>query len=214
MIAPTTLILSAGGLRSLVATAMTQANVSSLKLVLLHVRDGRATAGARAAYSRRQALRYRVPEVIEFDLPPLKTLRTGGESEPSTEPALLRERILLSAVSAALERGVERIIWPAQCNADPRIAARAAEQLELLRHLVELEHPKAPPIEAPLLELSDQQLLELGGQMQVPWHMAWSCLLPGDRPCRLCAACRRRKTAFEAAGMIDEVEEPAKAPTR
>ncbi len=60
-------------------------------------------------------------------------------------------------------------------------------------------------IETPLLELTDQQVVELGGQLDVPWKLAWSCQFHGDKPCRVCDPCRRRQRAFDAAGVIDPV---------
>ena len=57
--------------------------------------------------------------------------------------------------------------------------------------------------------VTDKQMIELGGQLDVPWHLAWSCRMHADRPCRVCAGCRRRIRSFESAGMSDPLDESA-----
>ena len=203
MPAPEVLILASGGLRSLVAMALACAESGALKLTLLHVRDGRGHAAARLDYTHRQAKHLGVPRVLEVDLA-AGTVR-GPERRAPVSAGLMAPRILLSALVAAAERPVGRIIWPAQTNGAAAPAERCLEQAELVRHLGQLELPDLPAIETPLLELTDAQLIELGGHLEVPWDLAWTCLLAGAQPCRLCAACRRRRAAFEAAGLIDPV---------
>ena len=44
-----------------------------------------------------------------------------------------------------------------------------------------------------LCQCRPKVLVELGSQMEVPWELAWTCLLPGSQACRLCPACRRRR---------------------
>jgi 7-cyano-7-deazaguanine synthase in queuosine biosynthesis len=100
----------------------------------------------------------------------------------------------------------ERVVWPAAYNGVVKAMARGTEQVVLCEHLADLEGGPMPRIETPLLELADQQLIELGGQLGVPWDLAWSCLGDGDRMCRVCPACRRRKAAFDAAGVVDAAE--------
>ena len=60
--------------------------------------------------------------------------------------------------------------------------------------------------------ISSLVMLVLGGLlgMAVPWQLAWSCLSGGPRPCQACVACRRRRTSFEHAGMVDPVEKTLK----
>ena len=93
----------------------------------------------------------------------------------------------------AVELGAARLIWPVQVNGDVEKASQITEQIVLLSHLFELEHADLPRIDTPLLELTDQQVIELGGQFDVPWKLAWTCQFPGDKPCRVCDRCQRRK---------------------
>jgi 7-cyano-7-deazaguanine synthase len=59
----------------------------------------------------------------------------------------------------------------------------------------------------PILDMTDRQLVELGGQMNVPWAMSWSCLHAGDLPCGGCQACIRRAQGFKEAGIADGHDE-------
>jgi 7-cyano-7-deazaguanine synthase in queuosine biosynthesis len=204
-------ILASGGIRSLVTTAVVLSVAEKTKLILLHIKDARPNAPVRLDYVHRQAEHFGVHELIELELPHLKpeefTIDTGG----TPPPPLVRPQILLVALAQAMEIGAGRLIWPVQVNGDYDTIARVTEQMVLLQHLAQLEHPTLPTVETPLLELSDAQMIQLGGQLDVPWPMAWTCTMRGDQPCRICEACRRRRMAFEAAGMIDPIEKPVPA---
>ena len=71
-------------------------------------------------------------------------------------------------------------------------------------------------LQTPLLELTDREMVELGAQLDSPFELSWTCFLGGDpgvpaaqrRPCRMCDGCKRRKAAFEGAGMVDTGEKP------
>lgn len=233
MASRSTLILHSGGLRSLVATARVVGLGDAASVLLLHVRDGRDTSTARIEHLRRQARHFDIQRVHVVDLPQLPAQRSRrGVTEPSPAgPAsLVRAQVLLTALAQSIDLNAVRLVWPVQHNGGFEFAARVTEQLVLLRQLAQIdleeaaqrgvERPAAalstdgslpapiPEIDTPLLDLTDQQVIELGGQMDVPWYLAWSCLLPQERPCRLCTACRRRRQAFDAAGMIDPVEMP------
>jgi 7-cyano-7-deazaguanine synthase in queuosine biosynthesis len=125
-----------------------------------------------------------------------------------------------AALAEARWQQASRIIWPLSCQAEPRAMARISEQMLLCQHLAEAEVSDPPALEAPLLEMSDQQIVELGGQLNVAWPLGWSCLGQSDRPCHTCPACRRRRAAFEAAGIVDTAarvtgnRQPAEQPTQ
>jgi 7-cyano-7-deazaguanine synthase len=210
-VAPT-LILVSGGLRSLVATAAAVAAEQHPPIILLHLKDRRPNLKTRAEHAHRQAKHFDLENPIEVDLPNLK------QPEPITpEPRELPEHLplhhaqtLTLGIAQAVALGADRLIWPVQPNADFPAVARLAEQITLAQHLAQLDLPQGtqpPAVDAPLLDLTDQQVLELGAQLNVPWDLAWSCLLRGENPCKVCDACRRRQAAFEAAGMIDPLLE-------
>src|SRR6185369_15642885 len=219
MPASITLVLNAGGLRSLVATAASMMGGEATRVVLLHLKDDRPTAAMRREHVRRQAEHFNVADVIALPLPHLQS-GTGFADQQRTDAAtgLLRTQVMLTAMAQAAVLGATRLIYPAQANGDFDALARATESLVLLRHLASLEVAKpktdVPLIESPLLELSDQQLVELGNQLGVPWELAWTCTVGADAQCKVCPACRRRLRAFQLANTPDPVTRPAAAEVR
>lgn len=209
MSAPWVLILNSGGLRSLVATAMLRSETQKQRLSLVHIVDGRDNVRNRLAHAQRQAERYRTGAVVELDLPHLYGHGRGKHPDGRPLGALTLPQVTMVALAHAWLEQAQRVIWPGSCNGEPRAMARATEQLELCTHLMELESEPRPTVAAPLLEMSDQQIVELGAQLEVEWKLAWSCLLAGDAPCLACPGCRRRKAAFDKAGLIDPIEQQA-----
>jgi hypothetical protein len=197
------MILASGGLRSLVSIGLTLANHDAVRLTLLHVGDGRDNAVMRRQYVTAQADHFAITRVRQVELGHI--FGHGYGRGPSGEPVgtLAAPQMLCAALAEARWQQASRLIWPAAYNAETRAIAQASEQLMLTQHLAEAEATAVPELEAPLLEMSDQQVIELGGQLGVPWHLAWSCLGQADRPCLSCPACRRRRAAFEAAGIVD-----------
>lgn len=203
------LILNSGGLRSLVATATVFAAEKRLKATLLHLQDGRPNVKVRSEFIRRQAKHFGIDQIIEMKMPFLNIKRLVVAHTTPHAPPLIRAQVLLVGLATAIELGTTRLVWPAQANSDFTKASEIAEQTLLTQQLAQVEHVNPPSVDTPLLDLSDQQVIELGGQMDLPWKLAHSCQMQGDQACLVCASCRRRQAAFEAAGMIDPTNKPA-----
>ncbi len=203
-------ILASGGIRSLVTTAVLMSRAEKPPLILLHLKDGRENAPVRLNHVRRQAEHFHINQCLELELPHLQTDQGGqGNAGGASWSPLVRSQILLVGLAQAIQLHASHLIWPAQFNGDYACIARITEQTVLTLHLAQLDHAELPLIDTPLLELTDQQMVELGGQLEVPWQLAWTCLMQADRPCRMCPACRRRRAAFDRAGMVDPADRPA-----
>ena len=200
MPAPATVILSAGGMRSLVALAVEHARGDHRRLILLHVADGQPNEPVRLEHVRRQAEHFEIRRVESLDLHAGAARADDGSGRT---PALLKTHLLMLALSHAADLEAERLIVPAQVDGEFDRMAVVSEQAQLIEHLAGLEATDLPSIELPFIDLSDQQLVELGAQMDVPWHLAWTCTVHRDRACGACPACRRRHRAFESAGLLD-----------
>jgi len=201
---PHYLILNAGGLRSLVATALLLQQSEPPRLTVLYIGDGRDNTATRRSFASRQCEHFGLGKLHEFALPQLYGMGLGRGRGGEPIGTLAAPQLLLAALAYTRASQAEQLIWPAAFNADHHAMAQATEQTTLCQHLAETESLPVPTLEAPLLELTDQQVLELGSQLQVPWHLAWSCLTATDQPCGSCAGCRRRHAAFEKAGLIDQ----------
>ena len=199
------LILASGSLRSLVCTAAAVTATEPGRLVLFHIRDGRPNAGVRREYARKQADYYKITKLIEVELPHIVSAQ-NTQPQPEHDHVLTRPQILMSAVAYAVDAQIEKVIWPVQYNGDHKLIARTTEQTVLIEHLAQLERPTTPLIELPVLDLTDGQLIELGSQLDVPWHLAWVCNNHGSAPCLCCESCLRRRQAFHVAGVVDPVD--------
>ncbi len=199
-------IMSSGGLKSLVATALTASSGEKLRITLFHVLDGRENTATRLEYVRRQAEFLSIYHVNEIKMP--HVFGHGFGKSPTGEPVgmLASAQMILAALAHARFSQAEKVIWPAAFDGDPKSIAKATEQVLLCEHLAHIENSTIPALTSPLIEMTDQQIIELGGQLQVPWRLAWSCTNQTKSPCRTCPACRRRKNAFEKAGVLDPVE--------
>lgn len=208
MAKPSAIILSSGDLRSLVASALVAAEQHPPRLIVLWMADGRPAQSARKDHAHRQAEHVGADRVIDLTLPhpPPSASRQAEWSTGTPRPALARAQLLVTAVAHAVELNAQSVIWPAQYDGDFAKIARATEQVELVSHLAGMDHADAPPILTPLVELTDRQLIELGGQLDVPWRIAWSCQVQDATPCRACAGCQRRYAAFTAAGADDPTD--------
>ncbi len=55
----------------------------------------------------------------------------------------------------------------------------------------------------PFASLSKSDLVRLGVERNVPFHITWSCLKGGDKHCGQCCNCIERKGAFRTANISD-----------
>ena len=206
------MVLHNGGLRSLVACALLLAEDPAPRLTLLHIDDGREARHTRRQHLRRQAKAMNITRVTELAVPHLFGHGYGRAPDGGPLGLLTRPQLLLAAMAEAKHQQAEAVVWPVSVNGDAQQGALATEQAVLCEHLAETEvdaAEQAPRIETPLAEMTDQQVIELGGQLGVDWQLAWSCARPGEKPCNACGGCRRRKQAFDKAGIVDTLVEQA-----
>lgn len=54
------------------------------------------------------------------------------------------------------------------------------------------------PVElrAPFVEMTKFEIVKLGLELEVPYHLTWSCYLGEERPCLKCGSCVERTEAF------------------
>lgn len=201
------LMLHNGGLRSLVASALLGSDEPRPRLTFLSIDDGREARGTRRRHVRAQAQAMGVTRVTELSVPHLFGHGYGRAPDGGPMGTLTRPQMLLAALAEARHQQAQAVVWPVSVNADAKQGAQATEQAILCQHLAEAEATEQPRIETPLIEMTDQQVIELGGQLGVDWALAWSCIRPGDKPCLACGGCRRRAQAFDSAGVADTLIE-------
>ncbi|MHA1286470.1 MAG: 7-cyano-7-deazaguanine synthase, partial [Candidatus Thorarchaeota archaeon] len=60
-------------------------------------------------------------------------------------------------------------------------------------------------IKTPLLGLSLEDVIKLGDELGVPFHLTYSCDLGDRHHCGTCDSCKRRREAFSNLNMEDPV---------
>jgi 7-cyano-7-deazaguanine synthase len=58
-------------------------------------------------------------------------------------------------------------------------------------------------IEAPFVKLTKAQVVKKGLELNVPYHLTWSCYEGGETPCGVCGTCIDRAKAFAENGVKD-----------
>jgi 7-cyano-7-deazaguanine synthase len=130
---------------------------------------------------------------------------TGSDSQAALVP--LRElQFLTVAAGFAQQIKAGVILWGIQY--DQKAAddlARNMELVQIVNQLFESMTPENPiVVKTPLMGLEDQQVVELGYQMGLPFNLCWSCQMANsDAPCMSCPACARRIRMFRAAQLAD-----------
>lgn len=59
---------------------------------------------------------------------------------------------------------------------------------------------------SPFIRLTKSEIARLGAQLNVPYHLTWSCYKGGERHCGRCGTCVERAEAFSLAGLHDPTE--------
>ena len=61
-------------------------------------------------------------------------------------------------------------------------------------------------VDVPLIDLSKQEVVQLGLKLGVDFKLTWSCYSGRDKACGQCDACRIRYFAFKNAGLTDPID--------
>ncbi|MCC5828090.1 MAG: 7-cyano-7-deazaguanine synthase [Phycisphaeraceae bacterium] len=208
MAASPTLILSNGGLRSLVAMACLSEAGPGRRLIVAHLAGHHGGSVRRALLARKQAEHFKIRHFRELTAPRAKGSRTEGDEQSTM---LWRSSLLLAGMDRAVALRAEELIWPAQQSTGGPDAATLLELAMTVEHLASIETSTPCRIRAPLLDLTDVQILELSIQLQVPLELSWSCQGAAAQPCRACPGCRRRIEAFDRLGVVDPLNLPRRA---
>lgn len=213
------MILHSGGLRSLVATALTLQQQPTPRVSLLHLDDGREAEPRRRDMLKLQAERYELTRVTLQHARHLFAHGHGRDADGKPRGLVIGPRLLLSGLAEAAFQRCDTLVWPVSGQGEPDLIAAASERAMLCEQLAQPELESAgraaPRLDMPLVEMSDAQVLELGQRLGVDWSTAWSCHRAGDRPCGMCAGCQRRHIAFDAAKLSDPlIQSEAKVPPR
>jgi len=206
-------VLSSGGLRSLIAAGVA---AREQRIALLYLKDDRVSAKqAYSAFEKQvqffKPIKHWVADVGYFRQMSLPIESAGivhsTGSDPQAPLVPIRELQMIS-IACGFARSIKAgsVYWGCQIDQkNPDAMARQIELNQVLNQMMEI-YGGDPPIavKMPLMGLEDQQMIELGYQCNVPYQASWSCQTPGaEKPCMSCSACTRRVRAFRAAQLND-----------
>ena len=71
------------------------------------------------------------------------------------------------------------------------------DYLTKFNQLLEVGSPDNIEIKAPCIDLTKEEIVELGLEVNAPMNLSYSCYKGEDEPCGVCESCMRRRRAFE-----------------
>ena len=178
-------------------------------------------------FPRAKVLRIALPHFIQLQRSPTETTAqpgsrarppTGG-TEPASgvSPAVLRglmPMVLSVGVQGALRVGSPTVAIGLMRSCDathlglPGLESAADQRREFLHAFnIMLEtalRPRAPVrLEAPLMDLTYAEVIQLAVRFRVPLEKTWTCDGIGPQACGQCDPCKARSQAFAAAALVD-----------
>ena len=145
-------------------------------------------------------------EVPEPSAEDLDDLEKSNETASSVwVPA--RNTVFTSiALSYAESIGADTIIVGWNGEEGATFPDNSKEYMEKFNELIEEGSPEKIRIEAPLINLNKEEIVELGVECGAPMELSYSCYKGREKQCGVCESCMRRKRAFEELGLKDKSE--------
>ncbi len=202
-----TLLIDYGDFPSLVAATIL---ARPDEAVLLHPRghDGGAAGREAAAMRHGEVLDvggFLIDGIPDFDPAPVAG---GVMSDPQRIEALDDVCVLMRAAATADRLGCSKILWPRQEGPNADRIGQAVQRASLVADVVQVgaggTSSRRLVIELPLVDLTDERLVDLADEGGAPMRAFQPCLNGGAtlaHPCEQCDGCRRWRAAFDAAGV-------------
>lgn len=192
------IVLVSGGVESSTLLYSVYSKFDQSTLPLFFDYGQRANAQEREAY-RKLCNNLGLSDTVEVDLGSLGRTFRAREKERRHVPLLHRNGVLLSIATSLAAQSKAKGIWIAICKDDTSwYASASAEFLKVSQMLLQTLEPHTS-LHTPLLNLSKADVVQLGTQLDVPFHQTWSCMLNHKKHCGRCIQCRARKAAFNVA---------------
>lgn len=216
-------VLCSGGLNSAVLTALAR---EEHEIAMLHARVSHRAAKREAELFNALADHFAPKLRLVVDMPHLAALSAGPRFDaklamPPFNAA--REALAASAIPGLIGTLLQAACaWAGTIGAS-RVFVGTCENLgapgprtatvwpEHSREYVFLSNQPLSvsgsdalvAIEAPLIDLSRTEIIQMGKRLGVPFDRTWSCLASGDQPCGRCLGCATRARGFLDAAIVD-----------
>lgn len=213
---PLAVVLLSGGMDSLLAAKLAS---REHRLALLHVNYGQRTEGAEQRAFKAIADWFGVTRALVVHTNFYKLIGAsaltderiavprggGGNGIPITYVPFRNGLLLSMACAWAESLGAKKVIYGAvQVDAGGYPDCREAFVKAMNGAVKAGQKPEsAVEIEAPLISLHKEDVVQIGLEQKVPFELTWSCYERNDIHCGLCDSCRLRHAGFEKAGKPD-----------
>lgn len=111
--------------------------------------------------------------------------------------------ILAMAFGFALSRGFDHVAIGAHAGDHPIYADCRTDFLQSFDAMEQFATEGRVGLIAPFAEKTKVEIVALGADLGVPFHLTWSCYKGGSVHCGTCGTCVERKEAFILAGVKD-----------
>ena len=145
-------------------------------------------------------------EVPEPSAEDLDDLEKSNETASSVWVPASNAVFTSIALSYAESIGADTIIVGWNGEEGATFPDNSKEYMEKFNELIEEGSPEKIRIEAPLINLNKEEIVELGVECGAPMELSYSCYKGREKQCGVCESCMRRKRAFEALGLKDKSE--------
>jgi 7-cyano-7-deazaguanine synthase len=130
----------------------------------------------------------------------------GHYTEESMKATVVpnRNMIMLSvAVAHAISIEFDAIAYGAHAGDHTIYPDCRTEFVDAMKTVIGLCDWKQVELLTPFVAVSKSDIAKIGGELQVPFGMTWSCYKGGTTHCGTCGTCVERREAFELAGIKD-----------
>ena len=127
----------------------------------------------------------------------------SGIAEMSPPAMLFHAQMLVQAAMLACQINCSKIIWPQQIGPDFQRMGEAVDLAHMVMGLASGGHqagfePGEFIIDLPLIDLTDEQVVDLADVSGGLMELFWPCEESRDMPCGTCHECLRWEKAFQA----------------
>lgn len=113
--------------------------------------------------------------------------------------------VVFTAIATAFAEAedAEKIIVGWDLEESATFPDNSREFLEAFNQTLEIGTLEGVQIEAPVIDLNKNEIVELGEKVQAPMELSYSCYMGEEKHCGTCESCMRRKRAFKMANIND-----------
>jgi len=219
-------VLLSGGLDSMVAMAAAmQSSQISLALTFDYgQRAARKEAAAAVAIASHYELKHRIIPVDFLAEITTTSLINRAESIPELTVEKLddkkvtretadkvwvpnRNGVFINIAAAFAETlGCEQVVVGFNAEEGTTFPDNTPAYMAAVSHALRYSTQNSVKVISPTVNLTKPALVSLGRQLNVPFHLIWSCYHGGEYMCGRCESCLRLKRAMQMEGLTETVK--------